>query len=260
MVSLVGPAAALGVQLREHDEVRLRDLIQLLQEWNGRFNLTAIRDEAGIELKHVVDSLAPSAHNWRASDGQEPTTLLDVGSGAGFPALPIAVVYPEVRVSVIEASRKKCDFIGVAAAHLGLNMRVVHGRAESEGRLPVLRERFDLVVARSVAYLPVLAEYCLPFVRLGGRFVAMKSEGLEEEIADGLAAVEELGGILRDPIPYEISGLSGTRWMLVVEKVSHTPDQYPRDPGVPKRSPITEKGGQRPAARPRARRSASPRR
>ncbi len=259
-MSVAEAAAAVGVELQEHDVLRLRELTRLLQEWNARFNLTAIRDQEGIELKHVVDSLVASAHGWRSCDGQVPASLLDVGSGAGFPALPLAIVYPQVRVSALEASRKKCDFIGMAAAHLGLDVRVVHGRAETEGRLPVLRERFDLVVARSVAYLPVLAEYCLPFVRPGGRFIAMKSEGLEEEIADGIAAVEELGGNLREPMPYQIAGLEGTRWMLVVEKMRHTPDQYPRDPGVPKRSPITEKGGLRPAARPRSKRSVSPRR
>jgi 16S rRNA (guanine527-N7)-methyltransferase len=237
-VDLGAAAAALGVAL---DETRLRQmhqLVDLVQEWNGRISLTSIRDREGIELKHIADSLAPAAHNWRATGGRRPESLLDVGSGAGFPALPLAILHPEMRVTALEMGRKKADFISLVAAQLGLDVRVVKGRAETEGQLPVLRERFDLVVARAVAYLPALAELCLPFVRVGGYFVAMKSEGLDEEIADGLVAVETLGGLLREPVPYVIPGVPGTRWLLIAEKVGATPREYPREPGVPKRQPI----------------------
>lgn len=235
---LVACAAALGVLLDSETERRLRDLIGLLQEWNARFNLTSIRDTEGIAVKHVLDSLAPAMRGWCATDGRRPDTLLDVGSGAGFPALPLAIVYPDTRVTALESTRKKCEFIALAAARLGLDVRVVNGRAETEGQRPVLRERFDLVLARAVAYLPALAEYCLPFARVGGCFVAMKSESVEQEIADGLPAVEALGGRLREPVPYALPGLSGARWLLPVEKIFRTPPQYPRDPGVPKRKPI----------------------
>lgn len=259
-MSLRAAAATLGVEVGPEAETRLRQLIALLQDWNARYNLTAIRDVPGIELKHIVDSLAPAAHGWSACGGQQPRTLLDVGSGAGFPALPLAIVYPRTSVTALESSRKKCDFIAYAAEQLGVELRVVHGRAESEGQQPVLRERFDLVVARSVAYLPVLAEYCLPFTRVGGCFIALKSEGLDEEIVDGLAAIEELGGVLREPIPYHIPGLSGTRWLLVAEKVSRTLETYPREPGMPKRSPISQRGGASvPKGKTRTRRTAAPR-
>ncbi len=237
-VDLVAAAAAIGVTLHEAEVRKMHQLVELLQEWNGQVSLTSIRDRQGIELKHIVDSLAPSAHVWRATDGQRPRTLLDVGSGAGFPALPLAIAHPEIHVTAIDSSRKKTEFISLAAAQLGLDVRVVKGRAETEGQRPVLRDRFDLVLARAVAYLPALAEVCLPFARVGGYFIAMKSEELEEEISDGLAAVETLGGRLREPIPYEIPGVPGTRWLLVVEKVASTPAEYPREPGVPKRQPI----------------------
>lgn len=232
--------AALGVsltavQVRQFDELR-----RLLQEWSSRLNLTAIRDTDEIELKHFADSLAPAAHGWRALDGRQPDSLLDVGSGAGFPALPMAIAYPEIRVAALEKRWKKCEFISLAASQLGLNVMVVSKQAETEGRQPVLREKFDLVVARAVAYLPTLAEICIPFTKIGGYFVAMKSESLEEEVADGIAAVEHLGGRLREPIPYELPGLEGTRWLLVAEKIARTPLLFPREPGIPARKPITE--------------------
>ena len=237
-MSLVVAAASLGIQLSDPQVAQLCELVRFLQEWNERFNLTAIRDPAEIERKHIVDSLAPSAHGWRALSGQRPRTLLDVGSGAGFPALPLAVVYPEIQVTALESSRKKADFISLAAAHLGLDVRVVRGRAETEGQRPVLREKLDLVIARAVAYLPALAEYCLPFVRVGGYFIAMKSESVEDEITDGLYAVEQLGGRLLEPMPYTVPGISGARWLVVAEKVAHTPSEYPRLPGIPSKKPL----------------------
>ena len=238
-VDLVSVVAALGVELDRGDVRRLEVLVALLQEWSARFNLTAIRDTEGILLKHIADSLAPAGHNWRAVDGVQPRTLLDVGSGAGFPALPLAMVYPETKVTALDPGLKKCEFIGFAAATLGADVRVVRGRAEIEGQRPVLREKFDLVLARAVAYLPALAEYCLPYTRVGGFFIAMKSESLDEEIEDGVAAVEEMGGLLREPIPYNIPGVPGTRWLVVAEKVAKTPPRYPRERGMPKRKPVS---------------------
>jgi 16S rRNA (guanine527-N7)-methyltransferase len=251
-VTLREAAAALAIQLDAPQLARLRELAELVQEWNQRFNLTAIRDPGDFELKHLADSLAPAMHDWRAYGGRQPETLLDVGSGAGFPALPLALVYPQTRVTALESSRKKADFIAMAAEQLGVDVRVVHGRAESEGRSPVLREKFDLVLARAVAYLPALAEYCLPFVRIGGRFVAMKSESVKEELADGTAAVEALGGRLLDPSSYTLPGLTGRRWLLVAEKDRRTPERFPREPGVPTRKPVLrpEDARERPAAAP----------
>lgn len=231
-------AESLGISLTDGQLSQMRELTRLLQEWNTRFNLTSIRDPGEIELKHLADSLAPSAHGWRALAGRPPASLLDVGSGAGFPALPLAILCADMRVTALEKSRKKCEFIAFAAAHLGLDVRVVKGRAETEGQLPVLREKFDLVIARAVAYLPALAEYCLPFARVGGHFIAMKSESLEEEIADGIYAVERLGGLLHEPLPYTLPGVEGTRYLLIAEKVARTPEEYPRPAGVPSKRPI----------------------
>ncbi len=240
--SLVGLSRAvesLGVELTDAQLAQLDELASLLQEWNSRLNLTSITERVEIERKHLADSLAPAAHGWRALSGRQPHSLLDVGSGAGFPALPLAIAFPDVRVTAMEKSRKKAEFIELAAAHLGLDVRVLRSRAETEGQRPIWRETFDLVLARAVAYLPTLAEYCLPLTRVGGHFIAMKSESLEEEMNDGIAAVEHLGGRLQEPIAYEIPGLTGTRWLLVVEKVARTPKEYPRLPGVPKKRPLT---------------------
>ncbi len=228
----------LGLELPEPRLRKLRELVDLVEEWNARFNLTAIRDRRGIEIRHVLDSLVPAAHGWRDVAPSIPGSVVDVGSGAGFPALPLAIAFPEVRVTAIESVRKKADFIALAAARLGVDVRVIRERAESAGHSPVLRERFDLAIARAVAYLPTLAEYCLPFVRVGGRFVAMKGDPFDEELEHGLHAVERLGGRVREPVRYSLPEVSGGRALLVFEKVSGTPDDYPRRPGLPARRPI----------------------
>ncbi len=235
---LAEAAAQIGVTLTAAQVEQLDRLVHLLGEWNARFNLTAIRDPREIRLKHIVDSLVPCGNAWAATTGRPPASILDVGTGAGFPALPLAIAQPDIAVTALESSRKKAEFVSLASTQLGLSTRVVRGRAETEGQRPVLRERFDLVLARSVAYLPALAEYCLPFTRIGGYFIAMKSERVDEEIASGRAAVEAMGGLMREPKTYTLPGVPGTRQLLVIEKVAHTPQQYPREPGVPKRKPI----------------------
>ena len=235
-------AASLGLDLSPPQLEKLDSLRRLLQEGAVRTNLTSILETSEIELKHIVDSLAVAMHGWSPLSGAPPRNVLDLGSGAGFPALPLAIVFPEVRVTAIERSWKKAEFISLTAMQLGLEVVVVAKQVETEARLPVLRERFDLVLARAVAYLPTLAEYCLPCTRVGGRFVAMKSESLQEEIDDGLYAIERLGGRLLEPIPYEIPGVAGTRWLLVVEKAAPTPEEFPREPGEPSRRPLTGPG------------------
>lgn len=228
----------LGVVLSEPQLRCFGELVRLVQEWSCRYNLTSITDTEGIELKHLADSLAVAAHGWRALSGQAPRSVLDIGSGAGFPVLPLAILRPEMSVTALEKARRKCEFVAMVAALLDLHVRVIQGHAQEEGRRPLMREKYDLVLARAVAYLPTLAEYCLPFVRIGGHFVAMKSESLEEEIADGIYAIERLGGQLHEPIAYTIPGLADVRYLLVVEKVARTPREYPRAGGVPKRQPL----------------------
>lgn len=231
-------ASSAGISITDAQVSMMARLCELLLEWNSRFNLSAIREPREIVYKHLLDSLAPAYTQWIAVGGVQPGNLLDVGSGAGFPALPLAIAFPETKVTALESSRKKSEFISLAACDLGLDVRVVRARAEAQGHRPTFREHFDVVVARAVAYLPALAEYCLPFVRIGGHFVALKSERLDEEIADGVGAVEVLGGILKEPRSYYLPGIQGQRWVLAAEKTSHTPEEYPRQPGIPTRKPL----------------------
>lgn len=206
---------------------RFEALKTLLAAANERLNLTAIEDDGEIDRKHILDSLSllPSLPtNARA--------LIDIGSGAGFPALPIAIARPDIAVTALEATAKKAAFIADAAAALSLpNVTVVNARAEDAGRDENLRERFDVAVARAVALLPTLAEYALPFVKVGGRFIAMKAEC--EDPAAATSAVAALGGRYLGA-----SAVGEGRVLHLFAKEHRTPAAYPRRAGIPKKRPL----------------------
>lgn len=204
-----------------------------LRRWNERVNLTAITDEADVVARHFLDSLR-CALSW----GAPPGRAVDVGAGAGFPGLPLKILRPEMRLTLIESVEKKAVFLRHIVTELGLDqVEVLAARAEAVGRDPERREQYDLAAARAVADLRVLAEYCLPLCRVGGRFLAPKGAQVERELQAALPAIEILGGRLVAVEPVALPGVE-PRTLVVIEKAAPTPPAYPRGVGAPAKRPL----------------------
>lgn len=224
----------LALDLSPHVEAFTR-LLALLQEGAAQTNLTALRGERDIILKHFVDSLTCLRGGWL--DGE--WRVLDLGTGAGFPALPLAIVRPELRLIPMDATAKKIAFVTRAAAALDLsNVTPLTARAETLGRDPAHREGYDRVVTRAVASLPALAELALPLLREGGVLVAQKGPISTEELEAGRLAAAEVGGEVRAVDAFALPVLGEARTLVVVGKVGPTPGRYPRREGVPARKPL----------------------
>jgi len=233
--ALIDGAAALDVPLTPLDAERFERYAVELLDWNRRVNLTAITDPLEIVHKHFLDSLALIA----CCGFQTGGSIIDVGSGAGFPGLPIALARPDLQVTLLEATRKKCDFLRHLVATLGVgNVSVVQARAENAARDPAHRERHAVAVARAVAEMATLAEYLLPLVRIGGWIVAQKSGEIEAEVGRAGAAIMALGGQLRRIAPLRLPGIEEARYAVIVDKIAPTPDRYPRRAGMPEKRPI----------------------
>ncbi|HET7011512.1 MAG TPA: 16S rRNA (guanine(527)-N(7))-methyltransferase RsmG [Anaerolineales bacterium] len=225
----------LGVTLSRRQLEAFAAYAAELVAWNERANLTAITDPAGIEVKHFLDSLTVVPHLGRTPTGK----LVDVGSGAGFPGLPIKIACPALSVTLIEATGKKADFCRHIVEHLGLEgVQVVHARAEEAGRDEAHRQQYDVAVARAVAALPVLVEYLLPLVRRGGKAIAQKGESGPSEAHQAEMAIRVLGGQLRQVAPVELPGVAEARYLIVIDKTAATPPAYPRRAGLPTRRPL----------------------
>ena len=207
-----------------------------LRAWNEQFNLTAIRDLDGIQVKHFLDSLSILKVLPR---GGGPARMVDVGTGAGFPGLPLKIVCPELRLTLVEATGKKAAFCQAVVDRLHLSgVSVIKARAEEIGRDAAHREQYDWALARAVAELPVLAEFLLPLVRRGGRALALKGEGAPAEMQAAEGAVRRLGGQLEQIVPVELPGIVERRYLVVLRKTAATPPAYPRRPGVPAKTPL----------------------
>jgi 16S rRNA (guanine527-N7)-methyltransferase len=230
---LAATAAGWGLALNRTQLDQFATYATELRRWNARVNLTAITDESSIVTRHFLDSLR-CALSW----GSAPQSLIDVGSGAGFPGLPLKILRPELQLTLVESVAKKAAFLRHIVALLGLgDVVVLAARAEAVGRDEAHRARYDVAVARAVAELRVLAEYCLPFCRLGGRFLAPKGAGIERELLAAQAAISKLGGRI---VAVEVVELPGVerRSLVVIEKIAPTPAQYPRAVGVPAKRPL----------------------
>ena len=207
---------------------------ELLVEKNKVMNLTAITEPADIARLHFLDSAALlTLADFKGK------TVADVGTGAGFPGLPLKIYDPGMRVTLIDSLQKRLNFLQQVVDTLGLGqVRCTHARAEDAGKDPALREKFDVAVARAVAARPVLAEYCLPLVRVGGVFYAMKGSKYREEVDAAHHAVEVLGGKITEVRPVQLPGLEDHRAIITIEKVRPTPKQYPRKAGVASKRPL----------------------
>jgi 16S rRNA (guanine527-N7)-methyltransferase len=238
LTPLVDGAAALAVSLDDAQIDQFRRFRDLLLDANTRVNLTAITDPAEVVTRHFLDSLTCLLAVEPAQRARQ-LRLLDVGSGAGFPGIPLAIALPAWRVTSLEATGKKARFQQETVVALGLeHVTVLTGRAEELARRSEHRGRYDLVTARAVAALPTLLEYCCPFARVGGRVIAPKKGDLADEVAAGVKAASLLGAQLLAPIPVTIPTLADGRVLLVAEQVRACPQQYPRPAGAPAKRPL----------------------
>lgn len=209
---------------------------ELLVEWNTRMNLTAITEPEDVALKHMIDSLTcldPEVF---------PTgvTMIDVGTGAGFPGLPLKIHRPDIQLTLLDSLQKRLNFLAAVIDEVGLkDVSLVHHRAEDGARDKKLREQFQVAISRAVARLPVLAELCLPFVKRGGFFVALKGAQYKEELAEAQYAIGLLGGRVECVRPVSLPGLEDVRAVIYIKKIADTDSSYPRRAGLPEKKPLT---------------------
>lgn len=224
-------------ELTDKQKQQFKLYFKMLIEVNEHVNLTRITEEDEVYLKHFYDSITPLLTFGEVfKDG---TTLCDVGAGAGFPSIPLKILKPSLKVTIVDSLQKRLNFLKDLISELGLtDVELVHGRAEDVGQNKLYREKFDIVTARAVARMSVLSEYCLPLVKKGGYFVALKGPKAEDELDDGKKALEILGGKLIKDEELTLPESEEERTLVLVQKVKSTPKKYPRQAGTPRRKPI----------------------
>jgi 16S rRNA (guanine527-N7)-methyltransferase len=236
MDSLINDAKTLfNVHLTARQVMSLITYEKELMEWNQKFNLTAIRDVESIRVKHFLDSYS-CVQAWQANP---PLRLIDVGTGAGFPGLPLKIIYPQMHVTLVESVGKKAMFCQHIVSKLGLeNIEVIKTRAEDIGQEKKHRESYDYAVARAVANLNVLSEYLLPLVKIGGSVLAQKGENAHAEAKSAEKAIKLLGGKLKQIIPVQLPNVADERFLVLIDKVHATPEGYPRKAGIAMKTPL----------------------
>ena len=217
------------ISLSKEQGEKLLKLYEFLIEYNEKVNLTAITDFEEVVIKHFVDSILP----FSKLSIDKGASFIDVGTGAGFPSIPLLIYRPDLEGTLLEALNKRCVFLEAACELVGVKAKVVHGRAEDYAKDK--REQFDIATARAVAAMPVLCEYCLPYVKTGGRFVALKS--VNENSDESENAIKLLGGKTEQILDYEITN-GDSRRLFVIKKISQTPTKYPRNPSMIKKKPL----------------------
>ena len=220
---LISDAEKLGISFTDEQLSLFGKLSELLVEQNKTMNLTAITDPDGIAVKHFADSISALS----AYEFAEGAKVLDVGTGAGFPSIPLLIARPDLKMTMIDSTAKKLRYVASTVETLGLSAEVLHTRAEEAGQNKEYRETFDIVCSRAVAALNVLCEYCLPFVKVGGVFLAMKAAKVQEEIADAKNSIKTLGGKIVAEKSFTLSD-GGERTIVVIKKISQVPSKYPR--------------------------------
>jgi 16S rRNA (guanine527-N7)-methyltransferase len=240
MQRLVDGASALGLHLTEAQQAAFQTYYEELVAWNQRFNLTAITEHEQVQIRHFLDSLSCLvAKEVHLLLKQPNARIIDVGAGAGFPGIPLKLICPGARLTLLEATGKKVAFLEHIVERLGLRrVTAIKARAEELAHDPAHREQYDLALTRAVAELPVVMEYTLPFCKVGGWSVAQKGEAGAAEAWTAGRAITLLGGELRRVVPVELPGLPEDRSLVLVEKISPTPSAYPRRPGIPSKRPL----------------------
>lgn len=224
-----------GITLSSRQLDQFQMYYETLVEWNEKMNLTAITDKEEVYLKHFYDSITAAFY----FDFSKPLQLCDVGAGAGFPSIPLKIVFPALEVTIVDSLNKRITFLNHLASQLKLDkVQFIHDRAETFGVNPKHRESYDVVMARAVARMSVLSELCIPLVKLGGHFIAMKAAHAGEELAAGKKAITLLGGKLEDICTFTLPIEESERNIIVIKKEKQTPKKYPRKPGTPNKMPI----------------------
>lgn len=217
-----------------------KEYARILRQWNEVMNLTNIVDDNGIALRHFIDSLTlvKFIEEEQKKQGHKDLTIIDVGTGAGFPGIPVKVAMSDLKLTLLDSLKKRIGFLDEVISTIKLNKAsTIHSRAEDAGHDTKLREKYDIATARAVAALPVLCEYCLPFVKVGGIFLAMKGH-VDEELDESSKAIEKLGGKIEKLEKFVLPGTDMDRAVVVIRKIKPTPKQYPRQAGKPSKEPI----------------------
>lgn len=224
-----------GIELSEKQVHQFIKYYELLVEWNSFMNLTAITDFDAVCTKHFIDSISLC----KVIDCTKEYCVIDIGTGAGFPGIPLKIVFPNLKITLLDSLGKRVNFLNAVITELGLQeIEAIHGRAEDFAKTGVLRETFDICVSRAVANLSILSEYCLPYVKVGGYFISYKSEKITEEIQMAQNAIQILGGEVSVKKVFLLPNSDIYRNLLMIKKVQNTPKKYPRKAGLPSKEPL----------------------
>ena len=225
----------IGLSLTDRQYEQFDQYYDILVEWNKVMNLTGITEYEEVNEKHFLDSLSIV----KSCDMTKVSSLIDVGTGAGFPGIPLKIVFPEIKVVLLDSLNKRIRFLNEIIAKLGLNgIETIHGRAEDFAKKADYREKFDLCVSRAVANLATLSEYCLPYVKVGGYFVPYKSEEVDEEVEQARNAAKILGGTIEEVYKFKLQGTEIGRSFIKIKKIKSTAKKYPRKAGLPAKEPL----------------------
>lgn len=225
-----------NITLTEQQLKQFEIYFEMLVEWNEKINLTAVTEKEEVYLKHFFDSVTPAFY----IDFTKIKSICDVGAGAGFPSIPLKILYPHLQITIVDSLNKRIKFLNELASALDLDqVNFVHDRAETFGKNEA-RESFDLVTARAVARLSVLSELCIPLVKKGGQFVALKGSQGNEELEDAQFAISVLGGQVKDVVEFTLPLEESVRQIITIDKLRQTPKKYPRKPGTPNKEPLSK--------------------
>ena len=227
--------SALGITLTDVQKEQFDKFYELLVEWNKVMNLTGITEYEKKKEKHFVDSVSIV----KAIDINKVETVIDIGTGAGFPGIPLKIAFPHLKIVLLDSLNKRINFLNTVIDELGLkDISTIHGRAEDVAKKPEYREQFDLCVSRAVANLSTLSEYCIPYINKGGQFVPYKSGEIDQEVEQAKKAVHILGGKLEDVVKFQLPGTEIGRSFVKIKKVQNTAKKYPRKAGLPSKEPL----------------------
>ena len=224
-----------GLEFTELQYEQFIKYMRLLQEWNEKINLTAITEDEEVIKKHFIDCIK----SFKSEPIRKAKAIIDVGTGAGFPGLPIAIMNQNVKVTLLDSLNKRINFLNLVVKELGLkNVTTIHSRAEDGARKPELREKFDVATSRAVANMAVLSEFCMPYVKKGGYFVALKGPAIDEELENGKKAIKILGGELKEIIEISIEETDLKHNIVEIKKINMCPKAYPRKAGTVNKKPL----------------------